>query len=512
MSDREAPSSGCGPVVQLVRDGQILFAPALPVEVLRQFFTSRRAAIISETGFSTGRQLCRLFSVHRDHNEIRFPAGLVPAVLAACRTAGLSVRLNWSLQEMLPVVGPDGLDRRVRMIRTGAPLPPPVATSPRGPAVLDLVRRHDRGLVRYDPAAVDVAAVIAEIALAWPQMSVAVVCDRAAETRALRDRLRHLGLADTIASASRNRPCTGDAGRVIVATPVGLAGDGVDLAWRQIVIVVDALDALGEQARYCLDHALRARVYAMLPIDARPSPHEWDLLRMRFGFAELVVPAPGLIERPVTVEWESVRCGRGPDLGADILAVKRRGVWHNGQRNRLVAGIARRVATGSPDDGAAGAGTLVLVETVAHALALAGRLRGWSVVSSLPVIKDGLTASQMAAIGAGASPFSTAPFPAIVTFDGLARYDLAAVTAIVRADAGTGLPPLPPGRLGAEFPAPPLRLVDLDGDSHPLLRRAARQRRAAYVGRGWFAPGVDPVEGRAARFLGTRPRLKEGNK
>jgi len=54
-------------------------------------------------------------------------------------------------------------------------------------------------------------------------------------------------------------------------------------------------------------------------------------------------------------------------------------------------------------------------------------------------------------------------------------------------------------------PARPLLLVDFDDRGHPQLRRRARQRRQAYAERGWFAPGTDPVQARAERFLDSRP-------
>jgi hypothetical protein len=51
-----------------------------------------------------------------------------------------------------------------------------------------------------------------------------------------------------------------------------------------------------------------------------------------------------------------------------------------------------------------------------------------------------------------------------------------------------------------------LLLIDFHDRHHPLLRRRSRRRQEAYAERGWFAPGVDPVQARVERFLATRPK------
>jgi hypothetical protein len=77
----------------------------------------------------------------------------------------------------------------------------------------------------------------------------------------------------------------------------------------------------------------------------------------------------------------------------------------------------------------------------------------------------------------------------------------------VRVDGGVGLPPLAPEQLiePDDGPSRPLLLLDFDDRGHPQLRRRARLRWQAYAERGWFAPGVDPVEARAQQFLDSRP-------
>src|SRR5262249_5763146 len=137
----------------------------------------------------------------------------------------------------------------------------------------------------------------------------------------------------------------------------------------------------------------------------------------------------------------------------------------------------------------------------------------------------------------------------ISTTEGMAMLDMSEIDVLIRADGGVGLPPmtsfapsqillrkknqpespsnesrhlladfdvrLPPmtsftqeqiilrEKNLPERPAsePRLLLVDFDDRHHPLLRRWSRQRRAAYAERGWYAPGVDPLQERIERFL-----------
>jgi hypothetical protein len=51
----------------------------------------------------------------------------------------------------------------------------------------------------------------------------------------------------------------------------------------------------------------------------------------------------------------------------------------------------------------------------------------------------------------------------------------------------------------------PLLVVDLDDRHHPRLRQWVRQRRVAYIERGWVVDSVDPAT-RVERFLAGRPK------
>jgi hypothetical protein len=207
-----------------------------------------------------------------------------------------------------------------------------------------------------------------------------------------------------------------------------------------------------------------------------------------------------------------------PELG--LVELKRRGVWHNGLRNRKVAQLARAFAGGDhaeldrllpgsrslvpmvpPRD------VLVLVENVEHALALAQRLPDWVLLTGPDLHEDGLTPEQVGRLHTMPDPFRADPLHAVATTAALADMDVAQVDVLVRADGGTNLPPVTDEMLAepAEGPERPLLLVDMVDRQHPVLRRRSRSRQQAYEERGWFAAGIDTVQARVEHFLANRP-------
>jgi hypothetical protein len=102
---------------------------------------------------------------------------------------------------------------------------------------------------------------------------------------------------------------------------------------------------------------------------------------------------------------------------------------------------------------------------------------------------------------------TTAEFPdAIATVSGLTGERLASTDVLLWASAGPAPPPLPEAGLQTTFEGPrPLLIIDLDDRPAKWLRRATEARNAAYIERGWFAPGVDPHVARIERFLSSRP-------
>ena len=456
--------------IVLLRIGHSVCSPGLPPEVLKQFITVRREGSRTKSGaFTTVPRGYRMFTDYGAADGVELPAGLAGAVIAACREAGFRVRLQRSPLDSMELPQRQ-TDRRTPKLWTGAALQPHAIREPIHPAVLEMVRRHDRGLVRHGLDEESATALVAEIAVAWPRMSVSVVTQRIDSVGMICDQLRSLGI-DAVPSSSRHRLCVGDATRVVVSTRHGLVGEGVHEHWRQIGIFTNALDWLGEGCESILKSLSRARIYGLLPIGVEPSPHEADLMRMRFGFAEAMVPTPGFDERTVTVDWRKMQSGTSKNYD-NSLKLMHSEIWHNEIRNRLVASMAKEV---DRDARAVGGRTLLLVVNGEHAIAIAKRLR-WPVVGGFVTNDFGLSDTEIDLLREHRSPFQQPPSPAIVTFEGLARYDLSEISTIIRADGGSGLPPIERHRLTCRPGTAPLAIVDIDGDRAHVLRRAARRR------------------------------------
>jgi hypothetical protein len=404
-------------------------------------------------------------------------------------------------------------------------LPPPCQVPGFEPAdrgLLQLVREHDWALIRHDPKAVDAARLVAQVALAWPERTLVVAARRRQEVYDLAGRLRAFLPTVSVVTA-RDKPAAVD--RVVVATYEGLGhtasyrapGHKVfDVSWVNTVVVPDALEATGRVALRCLSRAVRARLYGLIDMAARPAPLERDHLAFLFGFQELTVPYHGCRERPVRVAHCRIQGGPELPLASTGVLLERRGLWQHPVRNRKVRQLASAFRTGDEEElgrllgvtiSAPPPGVLVLVANVEQALALAPQLPGWPVVAGPGVLTDGLTAEQACRLRALPDPCCLGPLHAIVTPTALSGTDLARVGVLVRADGGGGLPPFGPEALVErdDAPARPLLVVDFLDRHHPVLRSRSRRRRAAYEDRGWFGPGVNPAEARAAHFLDNRP-------
>jgi len=147
----------------------------------------------------------------------------------------------------------------------------------------------------------------------------------------------------------------------------------------------------------------------------------------------------------------------------------------------------------------------LIVDDVEHALALKDCLRDWRIGTGLSINVGGLTCDQRRQVMAGRSPFLTSPGPCIVTGAGMEEADLSQVDVLIRADGGTGLPPITHEQLAqAHTDCRPLLIVDFQDRHHPELRRRSRQRRPAYARRGWFPVGVEPAQARVNQFLAQR--------
>jgi hypothetical protein len=500
-----------GTIGELVvgKEGQFLeVSPAL--DGLKQVLhTSIHVPHADDRGYLTMRKVAS--QLYRERSDEGVPvlecfAGLLPIVLRFAESAGYAARIQR---------------------KEAAVLPEPDYSSTENLPLLDrgflrCVQLHDRALVRYDPSAVDPALLVAQVALAWPQLSLVVAVTRVEEARWLRDQLR-THLPAVVAVTSRNRVPDSQVGRVTVATYTGLGSTGIEIEKCNILLAWNAVEASRPNALSCLGHARRARMYGLLAGTEPQAPFDRDVVRLLFGFKEVEVPWPSRVE----VVWcRNVRCPAMPE-GIDTVQVKRHGLWRNHARNRQVARFARKLQAGEWQaiqkclpSGAAGlvngsqATVVVLVENVEHAEALARFLRGWRIARHHCWNPGGVGQGIHESTGSlGTETGNSQGF--IATALGIKALDVTQIDVLIRADAGVGLASLMPFSQEQillrknnlpehRWQESQLLLVDFEDRHHPLLRRWSRLRRVAYEERGWYAPGVDPLRARVDRFLADR--------
>jgi hypothetical protein len=200
-----------------------------------------------------------------------------------------------------------------------------------------------------------------------------------------------------------------------------------------------------------------------------------------------------------------------PPLGIrDALEQKRRAIWSNQDRNKVIARAAIMVADGQASPSIRpGANVAVLVESPEHGRALAGFLEGWPLRERRPE-RWGKTRDD-----------SEIPARSIVTYARARQLGILDVDVLVRADGGgwplpsIGFPRLADG-IGAD-----VILVDLDDNGDARQASDTRNRLADYRGRGWKVASfpvraasekvsINPIQGREAadrKLILPRPGL-----
>jgi hypothetical protein len=280
-----AATSTTSGTVTMRREGQLCTVDAGCEKVLRPILRTRvrRCQQILDGSLAIERRTQVLY----EHDTIgytpvlRFWSGLAGPVLTALRQADIRVELAGGLHH------------------AELQVPAPNKTLP-DLAVLEHIARHDRGLIRYDAHSVNLVYLIAQIARAWPELKIAVITSGRHDTVNIAAQLRKRGV-DAFGYTAQHEYCV--EARVSVCTFAGLAFTPVGPEKQDIVIVLDATHAIGEQPRWCLGHTIRARMYGFLSIERSLSPYAEDLVRCIFGFDEVVVPQHGYRMRPIEVAW-----------------------------------------------------------------------------------------------------------------------------------------------------------------------------------------------------------------
>jgi hypothetical protein len=360
--------------------------------------------------------------------------------------------------------------------------------------------------------------LVAQIARAWPELKIAVVAVKVDDVAYVHRQLVHHRVDASVVS-SQSHPA--NVARVVVTTYLGLGYTAqYDLPGFQcfsvnsleLVIVMDALDAVTKKPYECLQYLQQARFLGFLPPGATPAPLERDLMTSLFGFDELVLPQHGHHERHVEVAVVRAPGCKLSSQNSDILQVKRRGIWHHHSRNRRIAGLVSAISRRDsetlqreypslPQLSQMSMGmVVVIVENVEHALALAEDLPDAALWFGPTFDLQGLTRRQRQLAQAGLNhPLATT---AIVTATRLPEMNLREIGCVVRADGGVGLPNFnDDARAQLAGDQRPLLLIDVEDRHHPQLRHTRQRRRDAYQERGWYAVGVDPVTARVERFL-----------
>ena len=385
--------------------------------------------------------------------------------------------------------------------------------------VLDLVQRHDRGLIRYDAAHVQPARVIAQIALAWPKAKIIVVATRLHDARKVRHELTaHIAKVRLFDGA--HHPSRGS--RVVVATYSALGIGAVEIEKRTIYIALNPAELFAGYRGMGIEgiRALhRARLYGLLADDVVVAPYPRSLVTALFGMQRRHIPQHGFHDLRVEVMFSRIFGGQRPPNHKDDLVIKRSGIWQHHVRNRRMASLLRAIVgkrgktlqTKFPDI----APDLrerrrksdrigLLVENVDHALTLARLLPEVSLIIGSKTWTRGLTPDEVKVLND--SQAKDARRCAIVTNAGLAeteRFDV-----LIRADGGMGLPALP----GAYRMMPNddddarLLLIDFEDRHHPVLRRWSRQRRVAYMHADWTILGAG-APSLMDRFVAERPEV-----
>jgi len=493
----DAPT-GPPPVATIERVGQAIYVTPPCEGALRPLATALHvAAVHPALGLLTVPWPVPLFDVEQMPwgRQAALPAGLEPVVVGLLERAGYSVVREGEPAAPLaaPAVGPGLGDR----------------------AVLDFVHSSKRGVIRVG-AGVRPEALVAQLRLAFPDATIAVAAARREDVRQFGRALKTL-IPSACWSLGDDFPA--DPGPLVVSTYLGLADHGVALHRRDVLVCLDARHALGRDARLAIGHAPRARLYGLIGRDERLAPCDRDRIWAVFGFEALDVPRHGHVARPVAVAFGKITGGTVPP-GADVVALKRKGIWRHPVRNRRVARLAAALAGGegprlsaeSPAFAAHLAGVaaprvVLLTEGIEHALGLAERLPGWGLLAGPHVEPAGLNARQRDILDRRAGAGVGELCGTIATLAGLSGGHVEVADVLVRADAGIGIP----GALAAAQAMPhgtgrPLLLVDFDDRHGPELRRRSRARRRAYLDRGWAVDGAAGPPTPVDLFLATRPR------
>lgn len=377
--------------------------------------------------------------------------------------------------------------------------------------LIDFIENHNSGIIAHQPGRVDVSRVCVAVASAFSHARIAFVSDNRDCNRAFHKRLRNYGVYSTLidAETSVDRPP-----QIVVSTFYGLAVDNLDVDKFQLIVSLNACEAISERAQMALQGCRRARLFALQPFVQHYSPSQDDRIHATFGFAVATLPEHGRRCRNIDAVFAAAK--KPTSRMTWDINHSHRHICTNDRRNRPLAQVARALAEGSIDrlrelcprlpawvDRPQR--TIIVVANSQQAKTFADRLSDWPILPGAGYL-DSLAATDANDCLRGRwCPGFIGP-PAIVTLAAFDQLDLDSfdVDAIVWAAAGPHGPTLPPERLTCPGQCDRrLLLVDLQ-DQFGLPGQWTQQRCAAYRRSFWLGNCSDEAR-RIVRFLDTRP-------
>ena len=156
-------------------------------------------------------------------------------------------------------------------------------------AVLDFIRRRKRGIIRYDPARVQVERLVAQVAEAFPKQSLLVVARRQNDVRRIAAHLEDCGV-----DVGQFIPHSAGRGhqRVAVTTNLGVSVQ-TRPQFRDIAVYVDPAELMDWFGRGGVGHLHHARVFGLVPYGLQPPSPVREFVGAVFGEDSVSVPHHG---------------------------------------------------------------------------------------------------------------------------------------------------------------------------------------------------------------------------
>jgi hypothetical protein len=183
--------------------------------------------------------------------------------------------------------------------------------------------------------------------------------------------------------------------------------------------------------------------------------------------------------------------------------VKRSAIWLNPMRNRRMARLTLAVARGDSQG---------IAELCPEAAGLPVAHRGGSVVVLVEneEHRESMTQQlmQYESEADGMAEFPGRKSIYVVTYMKAAEVDWTEIDVLLRADGGTGLPPIPhPRSLAIPYDSS-RRLLLIDAKDRGSLRDRLRARAAAYRDCGWLPPGIGSPEEDVDQYVAASRRTR----